>query len=146
MLLNLYTVILCYTIYIYILCIIMYTGIFFWSCGCLASGPFESVCSFCAAVGLVKYVSRGKVTTSAPVMHCTATGRSNSSLGFCCGLGIHVRRALWSRMCISFNNIMPGTAAEQKMSLNFEIWVLFCKMQGVCMYVRSFPNTQIPAS
>ena len=26
---NLYTVILCYTIYIYILCIIMYTGIFF---------------------------------------------------------------------------------------------------------------------
>lgn len=58
---------------------------FFWSCGCLASGPFESVCSFCAAVGLVKYVSRGKVTTSAPVMHCTATGSQTVAWVFVAG-------------------------------------------------------------
>ena len=98
----------------------------------------------CCRLGQVRFKGKSHNISTGHALH--SDWESNSSLGFCCGLGIHVRRALWSRMCISFNNIMPGTAAEQKMSLNFEIWVLFCKMQGVCMYVRSFPNTQIPAS
>lgn len=91
----------------------MYTGIFLvlWV---PRKWPFRVGMLFlcCCRLGQVRF--KGKVTTSAPVMHCTATG--SRSLGFRCGLGIHVRRALWSRMCISFNNIIYKSCPEQLLS------------------------------
>ena len=107
--------------------------------------PFRAGMLFlcCCRLGQVRFKGKSHNISTGHALHSDWESNSSRSLGFRCGLGIHVRRALWSRMCISFNNIMPGTAAEQKMSLNFEIWVLFCKMQGVCV-VDPSPTPKSP--